>query len=147
MRGPSSLSVAERELLAAYVSSLNHCKYCADIHASTAERLGESRGVVARLANNMEGAPIAEKMRPILRYAKKLTEQSAAITQTDTEAILEAGWDETALFHSIAVTALFNAMNRLVGGLGIEAKTDYVEIASQRLAEHGYRPLIEMVED
>ncbi len=146
LRGPSPFTAAERELLAAYVSSLNKCHYCADVHTATAERLGVPQGAVARLVKDWDGAPIEEKMRPILRYARKLTQQPAAITRADADAILVAGWSETALYQTVAVTALFNFMNRLVEGLGMELNPGYIETASRRLAENGYRVLIGMLE-
>jgi hypothetical protein len=59
--------------------------------------------------------------------------------------VLAAGWDETALYHAVAVIALFNLMNRLVEGLGIELDTAYVKPAADRLADRGYLPLIEML--
>lgn len=43
------------------------------------------------------------------------------------------------------MTALFNFMNRLVEGLGIELAPSYIEPASQRLADRGYLPLIDMM--
>ena len=36
LRGPSPLSVAERELIAAYVSGLNACGYCHGVHSAAA---------------------------------------------------------------------------------------------------------------
>lgn len=36
-------------------------------------------------------------------------------------------------------------MNRLVEGLGIELDPAYVGVPAQRLAERGYRPLIDML--
>ena len=36
MRGPSPFSIGERELIAAYVSALNACAYCAGVHGATA---------------------------------------------------------------------------------------------------------------
>ena len=45
----------------------------------------------------------------------------------------------------MTVTALFNFMNRLVEGLGIELQPGYIAPASQRLAERGYLPLLEMM--
>lgn len=69
-------------------------------------------------------------MRPVLRYAQKLTEQPNSVTKTDADAVLAAGWDETALFHVVAVTALFDFMNRLVEGLGIELDPVYVKPAA-----------------
>jgi len=68
------------------------------------------------------------------------------VTKADADAIIADGWDETALYHTVAVTALFNFMNRLVEGLGIELDPAYVKPASQRLAKRGYLPLIEMLD-
>jgi 3-mercaptopyruvate sulfurtransferase SseA len=50
------------------------------------------------------------------------------------------GWDDTALYHTVAVTALFNFMNRLVERMGIELDPSYVKPASERLAKRGYLP-------
>ena len=36
MRGPSAWSVAERELMAAYVSKVNDCPFCIGAHTATA---------------------------------------------------------------------------------------------------------------
>ncbi len=145
LRGPSPFTAAERELIAAYVSGLNRCRYCHGVHTATAERLGVPQGAVQRLVESIDAAPVPNKMKPILRYAQKLTREPNGITKIDADAVLAAGWDETALYHTVAVTALFNFMNRLVEGLGIELDPAYVKPASQRLADRGYLPLIEML--
>jgi uncharacterized peroxidase-related enzyme len=145
LRGSSPFTEAERELIAAYVSGLNRCRYCHGVHTATAERLGVPEGAIQRLVEGIDAAPVAEKMKPVLRYARKLTHQPDGVTKADADAILAAGWDETALYHTVAVTALFNFMNRLVEGIGIELDPAYVKPASQRLADRGYLPLIEML--
>ncbi len=145
LRGPSPFTEGERELVAAYVSGLNHCRYCHGVHVATAELLGAPKNSVARAIENIDTAAIDEKMKPVLRYARKLTQQPNGVTQADADAIFAAGWDETALFHTVAVTALFNFMNRLVEGTGIELDASYVKPASERLAKSGYLPLIEMM--
>lgn len=145
LRGPSPFTEAERELIAAYVSRINHCRYCHGVHTATAERLGVPTGIVERLIDDFELAPVSGKMRPVLRYAEKLTRAPGGVTKADADAILAAGWTETAIYHAVAVTALFNFMNRLVEGLWIELDPAYVKAASQRLAEHGYLPLIAML--
>lgn len=144
LRGPSPFTAAERELVAAYVSRINRCRYCCSIHAATAERLGLENGVVARLMDGDVSA-VPEKMKAPLLYADKLTRSASGVTKADADAVLAAGWDETALYHLVAITALFNAMNRLVEGLGIELDAAYVEPASKRLADRGYLPLLEMM--
>lgn len=145
LRGPSPFTEGERELIAAYVSGLNHCRYCHGVHIATAELLGVPYNSVASALDEIDTAPVAERMKPVLRYAQKLTRQPNGVTQADADAIFDAGWDETALYHTVAVTALFNFMNRLVEGMGIELEPSYVKPASERLARDGYLPLIEMM--
>jgi uncharacterized peroxidase-related enzyme len=145
LRGHSPFTEAERELIAAYVSGLNRCSYCQGVHTATAERLGVAKGVTQQLLDGVETADVAEKMKPALRFAQKLTQDPRGVSKADAEAVLGAGWGETALYHVVAVTALFNFMNRLVEGLGIELDPAYVKPASQRLAERGYIPLIDML--
>jgi len=145
LRGNSPFTDAERELIAAYVSRLNRYRYCSAVHTATAELLGVSHGSVQIALDDVEMAQIPNKMKPVLRYAGKLTRQPDSLTKADVDAIFEAGWDETALYHTVAVTALFNFMNRLVEGLGIELDPAYVKPASERLARRGYLPLIELM--
>src|SRR5262249_39998327 len=40
LRGPSPLTPAQRELIGAYVSSLNSCQYCYGSHRAAAELFG-----------------------------------------------------------------------------------------------------------
>jgi uncharacterized protein YciW len=58
-------------------------------------------------------------LQPILRYVRKLTETPTLLTPQDAAAVYDAGWDDTALVHAIAVCVYFNMMNRLVEGAGI----------------------------
>jgi uncharacterized peroxidase-related enzyme len=145
LRGPSPFTEGERELIAAYVSGLNHCRYCHGVHVATADLLGAPKSAILSALDDIDASPVDEKMKPVLRYARKLTLQPSGVTQADADAIFAAGWDETALYHTVAVTALFNFMNRLVEGMGIELDPSYVKPASERLAKGGYLPLIEMM--
>jgi uncharacterized peroxidase-related enzyme len=145
LRGSSPFTEGERELIAAYVSGLNRCRYCQGVHTATAERLGVPQGAVQQLLEEVETAPVPEKMKPILQYALKLTRDPRGVSKADAAAVLAAGWDETALYHAVAIIALFNFMNRLVEGLGIELDSAYVRPAAERLADRGYLPLIEML--
>jgi uncharacterized peroxidase-related enzyme len=142
LRGPSPFSVAERELIAAYVSGLNACGYCHGVHTATARALGVDEGVVARLLDAVDGAPVEARMKPVLRYVRKLTQTPSRIMAADAEAVFAAGWDERALHDAVSVCALFNFMNRLVDGLGIQADAGYFGVAAERLASQGYVGLL-----
>lgn len=145
MRGPSDLSVAERELIAAFVSGLNDCDYCHGVHAVTAARFGiEESLLTARLAD-FEIAPVDERLRPVLAYVAKLTATPDRITPSDAEAVLSAGWSEKALHDAVSVCGLFNLMTRLVSGLGITASQDYFETSGDRLADGGYAGLADLL--
>jgi len=145
MRGPSPFSEGERELIAAYVSGLNRCEYCRGVHTATTELLGTPDGTVAGLLEGIDTAAVPARLKPVLSLAQKLTRAPDSVTNRDAEAVFAEGWNELALYHAVAVTALFNYMNRLVEGLGIELEAAYVEPASRRLAKRGYLPLIDLM--
>jgi uncharacterized peroxidase-related enzyme len=146
LRGPSPFTEGERELIASYVSGLNQCRYCHGVHSATAELLGVKRELVDSQID-IDGAAVDPKMRPVLRYARKLTRQPNSLTQADADAIFAAGWEEPAVYYTVAVTALFNFMNRLVEGMGIELDPSYIKPASERLAKRGYLPLIDLISE
>lgn len=146
MRGPSPLSVGERELIAGFVSSLNACQYCSGVHVATAEAFGVEAGLITRLIEGgVDEAPVTDALKPILHYVRILTEQPSRVTQDDVEKIFAAEWDEQALHDAVSVCALFNLMNRLVEGLGMRADTQYFSDAATRLHEKGYTPLLKMI--
>lgn len=139
------MTVAERELIAAYVSGLNACRYCHGVHSATAEAFGVSPGMLESLLANFETAPVDDRLRPVLRYVRKLTVDPSRVTSADAGAVLDAGWDERALHDAASICGLFNLMNRLVDGLGISAGADYLALSSRRLADIGYARLRDLL--
>jgi len=146
MRGPSPLSAGDRELIAAYVSGLNGCEFCHDAHAAAATRLGVENEVVRAVLDDVEAAPVTEKLRPLLRYVRKLNDTPDRVSRADVEAVYEAGWDERALVHATLVCGFFNLMNRWVDGLGIPADSDTAAMAGEMLERRGYKFIAEMLE-
>jgi len=138
LRGPSSLTPAQRELNAAYTSGLNTCQFCCQTHAATAEALGVDKGLIDSLVADIDTAAIEEELKPILRYVKKLTESPSRMTQADADAVFAAGWDEDAFYHAVSICGLFNYYNRLIEGYGIKSAPDYRDLIGKRLAEEGY---------
>jgi uncharacterized peroxidase-related enzyme len=134
LRGPSPLSIAERELIAAYVSGLNQCSFCFGIHRAFAELHGIQSRIFDKLIADPAAAGLDEKMLPLLAYAKKLTLEPANVTDGDAAAVYAAGWDEKALLHTVSATALFNMMTRLVAGTGIIANPKAQQSVRDRIA-------------
>lgn len=145
LRGPSPLTVAEREMIAAYVSGLNACGYCHGVHAATAATFGIPESTLRALVDDVETAPVDERIRPVLRYVRKLTLDPGRVSPSDAAAVLAAGWDERALYDAVSVCALFNFMNRLVDGLGVRADTGYFSFSGKRLADIGYAGLKDLL--
>jgi uncharacterized peroxidase-related enzyme len=130
LRGDSPLSVAERELIAAFVSGLNACAFCLGAHRIIAATFGIAESTVEALLADVGQAPVDERLKPLLRYVAKLTAAPATATAKDREAVFAAGWSERALHDAVATCALFNFMNRLVEGMGV--KTSPAIQAAQR---------------
>jgi uncharacterized peroxidase-related enzyme len=146
MRGSSPFTVAERELIAAYVSGVNECAYCHGVHTATAEAFGVPAGLLSALLTDIDTAPVDERMRAVLRYVGKLTSTPARVTAEDADAVLAAGWDERALHDAVLVCALFNFMNRMVNGLGIKADDSYFALSGNRLRDVGYTGLAPLLD-
>ncbi len=139
LRGSSPFSVAERELLGAYISGLNGCGFCCDEHAAVAERFGLDGDLVEALLTDLKTAPIEENLRVILEFMTKLNNEPGKITAKDADAIFAAGWDETSLYHAVSICALFNLANRLVNGLGIPPHgREKLAATAERLHKKGY---------
>jgi len=146
MRGDSPFSEGELELIAGYVSGLNACHYCHGVHTAVAERFGLSEGLMDELLADPETAGIDDRMRPVLDYVRKLTLSPARMTRADADAVYAAGWDERALHDAVCVCALFNFMNRMVDGLGVDAGEDYFAMAGDRLRNGSYRTIIDLMD-
>jgi uncharacterized peroxidase-related enzyme len=121
MRGASPLSIAEREILAAYVSGLNACAFCHGAHTVHAKAFGIDVEVIEALMADLDGAPVPETLKTLLAYVGKLTQTPARMTEADAQRVYAAGWSEEALFDAIQVCGLFNLMNRMLDGAGITA--------------------------
>lgn len=146
MRGPSPFTVAERELIAAYVSGRNDCGYCHGVHTATAEAFGVPAGLLSALLTDLDSAPVDDGMRVVLAYVGKLTTTPSRVTAADADAVFAAGWDERALHDAVIVCALFNFMNRMVNGLGITADGDYFTQSANRLHDVGYAGLHALID-
>lgn len=146
MRGPSPLTVAQRELIAAYTSGVNGCSYCVGVHRETAKAFGVDGDTLEALLDDLDAAPVDEELKPILRFARKLTERPSKVTRADADAIFEAGWGDDAFHHAVSIVALFNYYNRILDGHGIELDERYYRKAGEALHDGGYAAIADMLE-
>lgn len=150
LRGESPLSVAERELIAAYVSGVNQCNFCHGAHRTYAEVHGIDPDIFEQLIADPQSAGVDDKLLPIFAYVRKLTLTPSQIGEADAAPVYKAGWSEQALFDAISVCALFNLMNRIVDGSGVAANP-LMRVQSRARAEsardnrHPYRDFAKVV--
>ncbi len=118
----SDLSVAERELIAAFVSGLNACDFCFGAHKLMARAFGVDEALIDSLIVDEQTADIEAKYRPLFGFLRKLTLSPAKVIAADSQAVFDAGWSEEALHDASLICALFNFMNRVLDSAGIEPK-------------------------
>src|SRR5258706_6075689 len=96
MNGPSPLSQGERELIFAYAAGVADCKYVYVAHSEVAYAWGIENGLVERLLDNPETAPVEARLKPLLAFVRKLMLTPNAMSQADADAVFKAGWEEQA---------------------------------------------------
>ena len=141
MVGPSSLSRAERELIAAYVSAGNECRFCAGAHAAVARQLhAETPEVVNDVLSSVSTAGIGEKMQALLVIAEKVRRDGRLVTAEDVERARQAGADDQAIHDTVLIAAMFCMFNRYVDGLATWTPDDpaVYEAIATRIATMGY---------
>jgi len=113
------LNRSMRELIITYTSGLNQCDFCYNTHKDVSEQLGIDEKVFDQLKADIDSAQVDERLKPVLRYVKKLTLTPDRITQADAQQIFDVGWDENVFLDVIFLCAVVNCMNRFVSGIGI----------------------------
>jgi uncharacterized peroxidase-related enzyme len=145
MNGPSPLSQGERELILAYAAAVAGCQFVGGAHAEVAYAWGIQEGLIDRLIEDFDTAPVDARLRPLLVYVRKLSLTPGEMAQEDADAVFSAGWDEQALHDAIVVTARAAFMQRLVEGHGFTPLTREAAIKSAKArVEHGYVNLYRM---
>lgn len=112
MRGPSEWSVADRELMAAYVSKINETEFCIAAHIATSALAYNDGAKVSATLADLETAPLSEPLRETLRMLGKLTRENN-IDADDMRKVLAAGVSEQQIKDALAVAFAFNVTDRL----------------------------------
>ena len=140
LHAPNTLSPGERELIAAYVSELNECRYCQASHAAIAACHLQDESLVAAVMRDAETAPISPKMKSLLAIAHQVQQGGRSVRP---EAIARARQEEATdmeIHDTVLIAAAFCMFNRYVDGLATLTPTDpqgYRQRAAF-VAEHGY---------
>lgn len=125
LRGDSTLSEAERELIAAYVSYRNQCMFCYSSHAAAARCLyGDQRHVVDEVLGDMNKSNVSDKMKALLNIAGKVQILGKEVKQEDIDAARAVGATAKEIHDTVLIAASFSMFNRYVDGLASLTPTD-----------------------
>lgn len=139
MRGPSAWTVAERELMAAYISKVNDSAFCVSAHSATAGQAYQDGAKVQAVLADVDSAPIGEPLRATLRMLGKLTRE-ADVSAEDMREVLAAGVSRQQVRDALAVCAAFNTTGRLGDALGFELlSSEGFAAGAKYLLKRGYR--------
>lgn len=143
MRGPSTLSEAEREWIATVVSFGNECTFCCSAHEAAAELLTGDTNIVEQVKKNHQKAPISEKMKALLDIAAAVRIGGKNVTSTLVDKAKAAGASDIELHDTVLIAALFCMYNRYVDGLAtaLPKEASYYRTLADRLVHHGYTRL------
>ena len=137
----NSLTRGERELIGTYVSFLNDCFFCQNVHGAMAGHyLGCNIQEIDELKTNFTASNLSPKMKALLSVAASVQKSGKHVTAEQIEAARSEGATDVEIHDTVLIAAAFCMFNRYVDGLGTWSPQDrqfYVNRAPQR-AEEGY---------
>jgi uncharacterized peroxidase-related enzyme len=138
---PNSLSQADRELIATYVSYLNDCYFCQTVHGAIAAAcLKDDYDLVKRVKADFRATEISEKLKSLLVIAAKVQKGGKNVTPEDIEAARALDATDTEIHDTVLIAAAFCMYNRYVDGLDTWQPRDealYLE-RGKKTAREGY---------
>ena len=140
----NSLSRGERELIGAYVSSLNDCFFCQNVHGAMAQYYMDcDMQFIDEIKRDYQSTDISEKLKALLSIAGSVQKGGKSVTTDQIEKARGLGASDKEIHDTVLIAAAFCMFNRYVDGLATWAPQDrqvYVNRAPMR-AEEGYADL------
>ena len=140
----NTLSRGDRELIGAYVSYLNDCFFCQNVHGAMAQHYMQcDMHFIDSIKHDFATATISDKMKALLAIAAAVQKSGRLVTNELIEQAKEQEATDREIHDTVLIAAAFCMFNRYVDGLGTTAPQDrqlYINRAPQR-AEEGYAGL------
>lgn len=125
MLADSGLSKLEREMIAVVVSSINKCFYCLTAHGAAVRALSGTPELGEMLVMNWRAADLDARQTAMLRFAEKVTVESARIVEADRDALRAVGFSDRDIWDISAVTGFFNMSNRIASATDMRPNDAY----------------------
>ncbi len=143
LRGDSTLTPGERELIATLVSYKNQCRFCTNAHTAAANYLYNEVETCELVKQDYESAPISEKMKALLAIAALVQQNGKNVTTASINRAKNAGASEMEIHDTVLIAALFCLYNKYVDGLAsiTPVENSFYEKLGERIVNHGYTRL------
>ena len=137
----NTLTRGERELIGSYVSSLNDCFFCHNVHGALAQHYMQcDTQYIDDIKKDFRSTELSDKMKSLLSIAGSVQKSGRQVSASQIEEAKNAGATDKEIHDTVLIAAAFCMFNRYVDGLATWAPTDrqvYIERAPRR-AEEGY---------
>lgn len=142
LRGESTLTEGERELIATVVSQGNQCKFCTAAHTAAADALLGEKATADMVKNDPDNAPVSEKMKCLLEVARRVQADARTVSPELVADAKAAGATDLELHDTVLIAGLFCLYNKYVDGLASVTPTDpaFYERLASILKSSGYLP-------
>lgn len=141
MRSDVGLSMGERELIATYVSSLNDCYNCHQIHGEVAQCFFEDLpDLIEKVKFDFQNAKLSDRQKAILGIAGNVQKNGKPVTDEQISDAKSLGITDLEIHDTVLISAMFCLFNKYIDGLGIISQ-DTPETFRERakmIAEYGY---------
>ncbi len=140
LRGTSSLSAGERELIASLVSSRNQCVFCTTAHSTAANILLDDLQSCRLVREDYENAPVSEKLKALLNIAALTQISGKKVDTSAIERARQAGASDREIHDTVLLTGLFCLYNKYVDGLAtaMPESPEYFKQLGERITTIGY---------
>ena len=139
MRGGSPWSVADRELMAAFIAKINQCEFCTKAHSAVADLAYGSERKASAVLCDLESSGIDEPLRATLLMLSKLTREHV-VDADDMRAVIAAGASFEQIKDALAVSFSFNIIGRLADSFGFSVPPPQAfDAGAKYLLARGYR--------
>jgi uncharacterized peroxidase-related enzyme len=118
-----ALTRRQKEMIATFVSSTNHCDYCSDSHGFFFRVHGGSiKSLVALLACDLPAGNFKNAERTLLQFVAEVNEGAENVSPADVQTLRDYGWTDLQIAEAIHLTALFATFNRVVSAFGLPSR-------------------------
>jgi len=137
----NTLSRGDREMIGAYVSSLNDCYFCQNVHGAMAQHYYQcDMPFIDQVKTDYMSADISDKLKALLAIAGSVQKGGKWVTEAQIEDARKQGATDREIHDTVLIAAAFCMFNRYVDGLNTWSPQDrqvYVDRAAMR-AKEGY---------